>query len=182
MAENTKIEWTDHQSIQAWNAPVIGVRKPMASTTESDPVTELKPEFRVVGPLLPMVSIQVPTAVVAAMDTHPSIARHHVIAPAFGLLAGTLGASLQAFAIDVARSIRATQRTLPRYLADLALGFLTVGFSKPVAGSGPSRSAHLGSALRAHLFPLHGRDKGLSTLFPRQFQFLALRQWGLNHG
>lgn len=182
MAENTKIEWTDHQSVQAGNAPVISVRKPMASTAESDPVTELKPEFGVVGPLLPMVSIQVSAAVITAMDTHPPIARHHVIAPAFGLLAGALGASLQAFAIDVARGIRATQRTLPRYFADLALGFLTMGFTKAVAGSGPSRSAHLGSTLRAHLFPLHRRDKGLSTLSPRQFQFLTLRQWGLNHG
>lgn len=175
MSENTKIEWADHTLVQARDASVISVRQPMTSAAKSDPVVDVEPQRRVIGPFFPVMCLQIAAAIITTMDAHPVVTRHHVVTPALGLFTGTLTTSFNAFSINVARGISSSKRALPSDLTYLSLRFISVFLSQSVARTRFRSRTHFRAALCTHFFALHrGNERG-SAFFPSQFQLFTLR-------
>lgn len=156
MSENTKIEWCDYVLIQPWHAPMVGVSEPMARAAEGNAIADVEAQLGIFRPFLAMVSFKIPTFVVAAVDTHPAIPRHHVVPPTLGLQAGPSILTLGTFAIDVTRCRRPPKRTLPHDCADLRFRFGATWNAFHWA-SKTLRSTHACTSLCRELLAAHRR-------------------------
>lgn len=123
MRENTEIEWCDHELIQARHTTMIGVSEPVACTAEGYAIADIETQLGIFRPFLAMVRFKIPAFIVATVDAHPAISRHHVVPPTFGLRAGPSILTLGTFAADIARRSRPPRCTLPHDCADLRFRF-----------------------------------------------------------
>lgn len=98
MADRSAIEWTD--SAQARDERIDVVVQVMARLAQRHPVRQHETKVRVRRPRLSVMRVQVAAAVVAAVDAHEAVARHHVVAPLLRALAESFPAALHATTDD----------------------------------------------------------------------------------
>jgi hypothetical protein len=181
MAENSKIEWTDHTLRGGLRvSPKLGVVSEVVTPdAKRDAIPSVKSEIRVRGEVTDVMGVEVATSVVPAMGASETISSHHIVSPALQLSRVALPTPLDAIAVDVAGRIFATRRSLPRLSADLRACFDCVLFAYPVARPRLGRCAHLGAALFRHTLSLHRWNEGRDPLFPSLFNNFAA---GHSHG
>lgn len=172
MAENSKIEWTTH----TWNQPSLGrlrvspqfnlVRKDVTPFTKSYPVFDVEAKLRKICERPDVVRIEIAAPIIAAMSAGKSVSPVYVISPAFKFCRSTQSAPLCAFAVDIARSIRATRCLLSRSSAYLRARLGTEFYPFTWIRTTLSSGAHFGATFSRHLFSLHWRNEGRVSFDP----------------
>lgn len=127
MAENSKIEWTDH----AVNSPVMGGI--VAIITKRDPVINVKAQVWKVGKWLDVMRYKVAAATISALLTNKFVSRKHVKAPALILHRKALTATLNKLAVFVSMMVGTTNGRIARSLGSAHFLFSLFGmrYSEP---------------------------------------------------
>jgi len=155
MAEKTEIAWCDSTLPDEGIAPKRGlVSEAMASHAEGHTITNVKPEVGMFGKWTDMVGVQVAARVIPAMTAGKPIPVEYVISPALQIGRKSRTSALQAFPIDIARSVFTARRALASYGANFGACFQRMLLANPIARSRLGCCAHLGAACGRHLFTL----------------------------
>lgn len=126
-------------------------------------VRYIKTQLRIVSEWPDVMSIQVATAIIAALLTGELVTGEYIKAPAFICGRKTLTAPIAVF---VAMASFAAWCTLTSDLANLDTGFNTVALACSVAAALFCGLAHFLARLIAHSFALHRRHEGFAAFDP----------------
>lgn len=136
MAENSKIEWTDHtlhgRLIWAPKLKIINMDALMAIFAEGHAVPNIKSQFWMFGKRANVVSVEIATTVVAAMNAGKAIPQEHVVSPPFQFEACPLPAPFCALPVNVPRRVFSAGSGSTQTRADLDARFHRMFRSNPI--------------------------------------------------
>ncbi len=187
MAENSKIQWTDHTSKMLFAAPQIslsGNRFEMdffvTGLAKRQPILHNKSKVGVIRKFLDVVCVKVAAFVITAMLTDVPVSPIHSISPFLVFHRTPIVQASLKFAITVGIMSRPAWRSFACNSTDAGLCFGSVGLANPVAWAILSRVAHFSTGFFGHLFTLHRRDECKATFFPC-FTNFRLSFFGMSH-
>lgn len=130
MAENSKIEWTDHTfnpcGSSRWLrvSPEAGlVRKAVASLAKGNAVPHIKAQFGKLGEWSNVVGVQISAPVVTTVCAGESVAQVDLVSPAFQFGGMAQAAPFNSLAVDISRSFGTTKGLGARFFADFFARF-----------------------------------------------------------
>ncbi|MGF6434357.1 hypothetical protein ABIE91_009577 [Bradyrhizobium elkanii] len=157
MAENSKIEWTDHTFNPCRSgrwlrvSPKVGLMcEGVAANAEGDAVPHIEAQVGVIGKRSDVVGVEITARIVTTMGAGKSIAAINIVAPPLQFRSVAQPTPLNPKTINVSRRVFASHSTLARSFADLLPSFQCVLFPQPVARATFSRRPHLGPAFFRH--------------------------------
>lgn len=155
MAENSKIEWTDHtfNPSGCWLrvAPQFDLMgESVTALAQGYAISSVEPQFWEVGKRPDVMRVEIAARVIPAMGARKIVPAVHVIAPSFQFSRSAKPAPLNSLAIYVSGGVGATHGTLANRRTDLRSCLKRVRLAKPVARASLSCRTHLRPAFVRH--------------------------------